>query len=327
MDTSKWITEFVEYNINNKEDRKGIPISMLTIPGTHDSGSAFFSKAVKLLYFPYSISKCQNCSIEDQFEFGVRYFDIRIKIEEREAYVVHDGPCVECLGGKVAIDIDCYSDEKSEKRLTLDMVMDSLGKLIKMGEYEFAIVNIKLSKSSMGNEDVLVEILEKYQDLFYTPLTNIPKIKDVANKILLLSRVDISNRSDIGYVNVSKWECIDGIGIASVPGFNVYIQDKYMISNEQISIKLKWIMETMNYAEKHTDQLVLNHASCTNILEPYLLAQCINSVIVPLAERMSNGVIIMDFVDRPLVSKVVESNFKRTYMISDMVYQGFRREF
>lgn len=323
MDTSKWITDFV--NIK-KEERERIPISMLTIPGTHDSGSAFFSTMVNYSCLP--IAKCQNCGIKEQFELGVRYFDIRIKIEEGEAYVVHDGPCIECLNQKLALDVDCYSDEKSEQRLTLDMVMDSLGELIQKGKYEFAIVNIKLSKSSRGTEKVLVKILNKYRGLFYTPSTNIPRIMDVANKILLLSRVGILDKCDIDCVNVSNWDkCIVNKGIASVSGFQVFIQDRYTIYNEDISLKIELIIETMNHANRHLDELVLNHASCTNNLNPYSLAQKINPVILSLTKRMSNGVIIMDFVNEQLVRKVVESNFKRTYMISDMVYYGFRREF
>ncbi len=57
-------------------------VSQLSIPGTHDSGA---------LYEPVSgTAKCQNLSIADQLNAGVRFLDIRCR-HINDAFAIHHG--------------------------------------------------------------------------------------------------------------------------------------------------------------------------------------------------------------------------------------------
>src|SRR5687767_7668450 len=59
-----------------------LPLSQFSIPGTHDSGA---------LVEPVSgTAKCQNLSIADQLNAGVRFLDIRCR-HINDAFAIHHG--------------------------------------------------------------------------------------------------------------------------------------------------------------------------------------------------------------------------------------------
>jgi 1-phosphatidylinositol phosphodiesterase len=61
-----------------------LPLSALTIPGTHDSGSYGIP-------FPNLYTKTQDLSFTDQLSAGVRYFDMRVGYEGDQQFIlVHD---------------------------------------------------------------------------------------------------------------------------------------------------------------------------------------------------------------------------------------------
>lgn len=60
-----------------------LPLSQFSIPGTHNSGA---------LYEPIpGTAKCQNLSLSDQLNAGVRFVDIRCR-HVNNAFVIHHGP-------------------------------------------------------------------------------------------------------------------------------------------------------------------------------------------------------------------------------------------
>ena len=57
-------------------------LTELSIPGTHDSGARHSIGDVA--------GKCQDMSIADQLASGVRFLDIRLKLNNNKLVVVHD---------------------------------------------------------------------------------------------------------------------------------------------------------------------------------------------------------------------------------------------
>ncbi|MBQ2467430.1 MAG: hypothetical protein II506_06645, partial [Lachnospiraceae bacterium] len=53
-----------------------LPLSSISIPGTHDSCSQYIT--------PKYFLRCQNTGIREQLEMGYRYLDIRVAVEETE---------------------------------------------------------------------------------------------------------------------------------------------------------------------------------------------------------------------------------------------------
>ena len=58
-----------------------LPLSALTIPGTHDSGALYSIADVA--------GKCQSLTVREQLKAGVRFFDIRLQLRGDKLAVVH----------------------------------------------------------------------------------------------------------------------------------------------------------------------------------------------------------------------------------------------
>ena len=75
--TKSWISKL----------NQNTPVSMLSIPGTHDSGTYdpdFIGQ------FSFS-SQCQSWTIKGQLESGIRYFDLRVKYNDKGTIITHHG--------------------------------------------------------------------------------------------------------------------------------------------------------------------------------------------------------------------------------------------
>ncbi|MGA0846114.1 MAG: phosphatidylinositol-specific phospholipase C domain-containing protein, partial [Luteolibacter sp.] len=70
---SKWMSQ-----IDNS-----MPISRITIPGTHDSGA-------RLEPFP-ATAKCQTHTIAEQLDYGIRFLDMRCR-HIGDSFAIHHGP-------------------------------------------------------------------------------------------------------------------------------------------------------------------------------------------------------------------------------------------
>lgn len=73
-DVNEIIIRFDEYkNIEWMKSISDRPVNKMSIPGTHDSGTARFK------YFPnVGIAHCQNFGISEQLRDGIRFFDLRL---------------------------------------------------------------------------------------------------------------------------------------------------------------------------------------------------------------------------------------------------------
>lgn len=68
-----------EHMLNDwlKEANNQTKVSMLSIPGSHDSGT--YSAGNKCCQFAFS-SQCQVWSVYDQLRLGIRFLDLRVKM-------------------------------------------------------------------------------------------------------------------------------------------------------------------------------------------------------------------------------------------------------
>lgn len=58
---------------------------MLSIPGTHNSGT-YYCKGITKFCF---ISQCQSWSVADQLRAGIRFFDLRVTVKGASTMVNH----------------------------------------------------------------------------------------------------------------------------------------------------------------------------------------------------------------------------------------------
>ena len=209
--------------MKNIDDNK--PINDLVIPGTHDSGSihSIFDVA----------GKCQDMSIKNQLNVGIRFLDIRLQLVKDELSVVHS-----------------FVDQNQ----FFINVLEDINEFINNYQTEFLIISIKEDSdpknSTVKFEDKVLEELSKYNRIV---LDSLPKtIKDARGKIYILNRftsIDVGINAYNGWRDSTSFELGD-----------LYIQDNYSV--DSTDIKIDDIKKTFELSMKDPNHLYLNFTSC-----------------------------------------------------------------
>lgn len=106
-----------------------IYISEVNIPGTHDSCTAFCTMS--------NMARCQELTIRQQLEMGIRLFDIRLNKNGNEFYLVHSLA-------------DCFSDAEKKNKLTFGEVLDDFREFLKANPEEALVVSVKQDRGIMN---------------------------------------------------------------------------------------------------------------------------------------------------------------------------------
>lgn len=264
---SNWMSEVSD----NQEIRK------MSIPGTHDSGATHSIVDIA--------GKCQDLSIKEQLNIGVRLFDIRLQMVNNTFKIVHD-----------------FVDQK----LSLKSVVEDFSSFIRTHKDEFLLISIKQDYSSvnstLGFEELLKQYLNPYQDVF-TYSNEIPTyLKDARGKIYIIDRYGMS----IG-VSASSWS-----DNTTFENDNFYVQDYYCINN--VEEKINCIDSTLNYSKNNHTKLTLNFASCyiDGGFPPLYAGTPAKTINLYLENKLkdisSTGVILLDYVSSKLTSIIIGGN-------------------
>lgn len=320
MPNRRWITQLVTANLAR---RKKMPISILSLPGTHDSCTANLSTLVE--WTIQRTAKCQDRSLRDQFNNGIRYFDIRVRVEGQHLYIVHDGP----VG---VMDCYCYYDDPQNGRriMELDDVIEAFIDRLDIRNpankhYDFVIMSIKVANSSIGYENVLADYLRQKQinNYCFCP-TNTPVItvEAAAKKIVLLNRVSAIRNDIAGFsIDASEWGKNGNTGLVTtdIMKLNVMVQDEYNITNVQTKIDTYNKMNR-NAKDGFAGILILNHLSCTNVYNVVHPTTIFN--VKEMADQVNQefintyannikdirGVTVMDFPGNNQINMIIQSN-------------------
>jgi 1-phosphatidylinositol phosphodiesterase len=256
-------------------------INTLTIPGTHDSGALYSFAGVS--------GKCQSVSIAEQLKMGVRFFDIRLKLEHNELKVVHS-----------------FVDQK----LTLTKVLADITSFIRKNPTEFLIVSFKEDDSPADStvtfSEKLEEMLHAHSDTI-VPDTSLPEtVEQARGKIFVLSRYD---GASIGLPARHGWQDSASFALGSM-----YIQDHYAVSS--VNDKQNDILSAVTESESGQYSLVLNFTSCylDHGFPPLSAAVPARKITPWLMEYANNadsisGVFVGDYMTSALASALIERNF------------------
>jgi len=146
-------------------------LSEITIPGTHDSCTFHASP----------ISKCQNLTLEQQLEAGIRFIDIRCR-HFYDKFELHHG--------------------REYLHLNFDYVLDTCRDFLKRHERECIIMSVKEEYDPAGNKKTFEEVFEEYvasdpnPNLWYLGNTIPTLSSQVRGRIVLLRRFYIAPGSD-----------------------------------------------------------------------------------------------------------------------------------
>ncbi|MBQ9731336.1 MAG: phosphatidylinositol-specific phospholipase C [Bacilli bacterium] len=258
------------------------PVTELSIPGTHDSGA---TRSI------FDVSgKCQDTSIETQLNIGVRFFDIRLQLVEDDFRVVHS-----------------FVDQKLEFEDVLEDMVD----FVEDHKSEFLIMSIKEEADSINErrsfEEEILDEFEEYKDVICYDNSLPATLKEARGKIYILSRFNTS----IGIQAYGGWQDSTSFELN-----NMYIQDNYCIND--VEVKQKDILDTIEYSKTHQDKLVLNFTSCydeTQLLPPLYAGTPALTINPWLEHHLTNeekdgnlGIMIMDFMTLELSRSIYRRN-------------------
>lgn len=288
----------------------GIPdltkLSDINIPGTHDS-CAF------RVQFPL-LSKCQNKSIKEQLNSGIRFLDIRVEKDGDKLKLVHD----------IA---DCKNPENPRKKLYLEDVINDCKFFLRENPTETILLSYKRDDGA-NQEETFDTFFENYLNnnpIWYTE-NRIPLLKEVRGKIVLLSRDNIDKNKEkytdfnTG-INLSTWvyqkenteriyevaELLSRDG--ALTGKTFTVQDLYGLTPQK-----KWGLAVLPFIKNspETQDILISFFSCASLLyNPKRSAKYINKKLsdVTLEKAKKYGWIILDYPTEKFINDIINSNF------------------
>jgi len=266
----------------------------LTIPGTHDSGAMIDGA------WP-DTARCQNKTIEEQLNFGIRFLDIRCR-HINNAFVIHHGPVYQ--------------------KLNFDDVMRVVSSWLQAHPSETIIMSLKEEHKPEGNTRTFGQTFGEYAKnypVFYFG-KDVPQFKDVRGKVVLLRRFNEAPLPDAEHRGINAdnrgWPH-DGEASLTPPGPAIFVQDMFAVFYH--SRKWDKIKRYLDEAKTQNPKtLYLNFASGYDEKDfgiPRIrhLADSINPRLKNYFQDTNHGkgrygVVIMDFAYAELTKLIYEKN-------------------
>lgn len=277
-----------------------LPLSEITLPGTHDSATQY----VGLTFF----SRCQDGAIRDQLDRGYRYLDIRLGMDEEGMKLMHG--FVNCKTGPMLW----------SPALGLETVLDQCYTFLEEHPTETVLFAVKQEHGSLTAEafaQALEAVIAQQPDLWFTE-NRIPTLGEARGKLVLLRRyVDRTLPEDAeGHGLSLNWPNQSGHGNvskhteATVNGtYTLWVQDRYEYGAED-----KWNAFTAGLATAPVNESsAAIHFLSTKGTLPYghvwSFAKTLNGRLTQEQPPLS-GWVILDFGTAELAEQIYRTNFQ-----------------
>lgn len=300
----KWAQNVVMHNRASwmQNLRDDLMLDQLSIPGTHDSGTS------KLSWFTTDRwARCQNDTIAEQLEKGIRYLDIRCR-HFNDSLLIHHS--------------------KYYCHISIKDVLNDCVSFLKRFPSETILMCIKEEYKSGGNTEnldfgqkIISEIAPYEPYVFMKPVkAKYPQLGEVRGKIVLIRRFEMPLGYEVkghGMVSDAAPVGIDGNiwddNRISDKNPLIYLQDIYRI--DELEVKKRAIAETVTKAgdNKQDDKLYLNYVSFTTSYKtPAGVEEELNKTALKVVKNATGriGVIIMDFPPLVLIDQIIAANFR-----------------
>ena len=269
----------------------------INIPGTHDSGTKYTAG-----YVTGIAASCQDLSITEQLESGIRYLDIRL---DCDLDVNHGG-------------VVCYTSfwTSSKYKLTLKKVLDYITDFLKNHSTETVIVQIKPEGTMKEGKDFLQELNKllsdsKYNNYLYNSNKYIKNLNlgDIRGKFVIFSRNEHPSDSYRYY----DWEDNCSNSKAKLDSSTVYLQDYYdsKTSTDKMICIENFYNSIWQEEEDLENNYVVNFNSCVGPYCPEYVANRLNPKFEDFFDENNYkkfGIILMDVPSENLISKIYMSN-------------------
>ncbi|QHS59525.1 phosphatidylinositol-specific phospholipase C [Chitinophaga agri] len=262
-------------------------LAALSIPGTHDSGARTEPVA--------GTAKCQDLTIAQQLEAGVRYLDIRCR-HIGNAFAIHHGSIYQ--------------------NLNFDDVLQACTSFLTSHPQETIIMSVKEEYDATDNTRTFEQTFDTYVQQyasFWSTGATIPTLGQVRGKIVLLRRFGATGTPK--GIEATNWADNTTFTISN-SNATLKIQDQYVVPDNNA----KWTNVTNLFTEAFTQSnntLYINYTSGYKSL--IFSIPSITTVSGNINPRINTyftsaahgryGVIPMDFVNADRAGLIVNTNF------------------
>lgn len=285
--------------INGKEN-----LFSLSIPGTHDS-------VTKYVQFSY-LTRCQNKSIFDQLNLGIRALDIRVKSDNDKLAMVH------------SIAKAYASPYRNAPQLHLDYVLEHCYKFLEKHPSETIVFQFK-NDNNKENEKCFDNLFYTYikgnEDKWYLK-AKVPTLDEARGKLVLIRRCKLNeeneefNQENTG-IDFSSWVEQDELvpnalelETNSIDNAVFIIQDRYKYKPEP-----RWdevIKPFLDSREGFDGKYIICYFSTAGGKKgPKANAEIINTNFLnyTIDKNKYYGTIYLDFPTEEIVWKIINHNF------------------
>ena len=258
---------------------KSTPLSLVAIPGTHDSGANVGGIFCQTQYW----------SIADQLRAGIRYLDIRCR-RSGNRFAIHHGICF----------LNQFFED----------VIQTVHSFLENHPSETIIMRIKEEHNPTHNALSFEDIWNRYMneefgfsELFLKNLTGIPTLVNARGRIVVLSDEE-GPRPEYG-LSWSDRRYTD-------------IQDQFEVNSPHaLAEKTELVFSYMEKASQQPQKFTINHLSASGVPKPDYFPLDIAGTTNVAAYRLIGtvggkrlmGLLFMDYPGEALIARIIKSNF------------------
>lgn len=274
-------------------------LSEVNLAGTHDSATAFvvFSR----------LARCQNLTIPQQLELGVRLLDIRLFRRGKQFYLVH-------------AKADCFADAQKREKLCFQNVLDACKSFLQAHPRETIVMSVKQDRGHFETaffETFYEMFIRPQADLWFTD-NRVPQLSECRGKIVLMRRCkraenfESAERCGLDFSvwadQASKSETAP-LPVILSPFCDALVQDRYRLAPEA-----KWKMSAEPFIAscRPTKTHICIHflSTCGGKGVPEENAEQVNSwfSVYAFPTDRPRGWFFMDFPTEALCAKIMQSN-------------------
>ena len=287
-----------------------VPISLINLPGTHDSSTQFVSLSL--------FSRCQDTNIRQQLENGIRFLDIRLELRNSVFYAVHG--IANCRTSK----------SKRSPLLLFQDIFNDMVSFLDQYQSETIIVAVKTDRGNNTDEffpAFYEQFIEKNVSRWFLE-NRIPVLDECRGKMVLLRRCTTGkschsfNDSNSGLNFTNSFDSplsSDGLplpGLVAVTDpksleYYAVIQDSFMLNPVQ-----KWkkaAKPALDHFAPADNTIAIHFLSTAGMpFIPRFNSKYVNSKFntYPLLKRNKYGWICFDFPANDQLVKTIQSNFE-----------------
>ena len=269
------------------------PLSMLNIPGTHDSATEYI--------FPAYFLQDQDSSVPRQLENGYRYLDVRVALKDGELVLIH-------AFGRCRSGAALYS-----AALGYDDLVDAALAFLAEHPTETVIFCVKPEKSSDDAAAVRALIergVKEHPERWYTD-NLIPTLDQVRGKIVLCRRYAGGLGLDFNWDDQGDPAVLsDPVEIHRINGSqSLAVQDRYHYAVADKWEAVRFALDNCR-ADKNVFSLNFLSTAQGKLPHPRGFAREMNALFAahPLEQGSRCGIVLFDFATPELARRVVESN-------------------